>query len=777
LIAPRLPDRYDGILSRAELEGRLVQVDQIVEQMLADPTIASNVAAYREVPARQAEYEDFPERCNLELLAALRSRGIHRLYAHQRDAIDAVLAGRDVVVVTPTASGKTLCYNLPVLDAILADDNARALYVFPTKALSQDQVHELQAIVDTLGAEVKTHTFDGDTPQTVRKAIREAGHIVVTNPDMLHTGVLPHHTRWYRLFENLRYVVVDELHVYRGVFGSHVANVIRRLKRICRYYGSDPLFICCSATIANPAELAERIIEKSVRLVDTNGAPSGKKHVLLYNPPVVNRQLGLRSSSRLAARDVAVTFLRNNVQTIVFSRSRTGVELLLQYLRDAVGSSRRNGVRGYRSGYLPLQRREIERGLRDGSVRAVVATNALELGIDIGALDACVVTGFPGTIASAWQQMGRAGRRSDSSVAVLVFNSSALDQFLATHPDYFFGQPPEAGLIDPNNLLILVSHLKCAAFELPFHDDEHFGVETTADILRFLEENEVLHHRDGVWHWTSDSFPAQEVSLRSAATDNVVIIDRGPPARVVGEIDRSSAPTMLHEEAIYIHEGQQYQVEELDLAEKKAYVTAVDVDYYTDAEQAVKIRVLEVAETSGGKTHGDVEVTYLPTIFKKIKLHTHENVGWGNIYLDEDPFPTTAFWFTVPEHVQALMPRGELETGLRAIAHVLGQVAPVYLMCDPADLAAWSELRATFTLLPTIFLYDRVPGGVGFSARLFRLHRQLLASAGDLVTRCPCEHGCPSCIGPRETEGTNPKLCAIRLLGVFLDEVALPARR
>jgi DEAD/DEAH box helicase domain-containing protein len=755
-----------------------VQVDQIVEQMLADPSIAANIAAYREVPAREAEYQDFPDSTNPSLVAALRLRGVERLYGHQREAIDAVRCGEDTVVVTPTASGKTLCYNVPVLEAVLADANSRALYLFPTKALSQDQVHELHSLVEALGADIKTHTFDGDTPPTARKSIRETGHIVVTNPDMLHTGILPHHTRWYRLFESLRFVVIDELHIYRGVFGSHVANVIRRLRRICRYYGSDPVFICCSATIANPDELAGRIIEKPVRLIDTNGAPSGKKHVVLYNPPVVNRQLGLRASSRLAARDVAMNFLRNNVQTIVFSRSRTGIELLLQYLRDAVGAGRRNAVRGYRSGYLPLQRREIERGLRDGSVRGVVATNALELGIDIGALDACVVTGFPGTIASAWQQMGRAGRRSDSSVAVLVFNSSALDQFLATHPNYFFDRSVEAGLVDPNNLIILVSHVKCAAFELPFEDGERFGVDTTHDILRFLEENEVLHHRDGVWHWTSDAFPAQEVSLRSAAADNVVIIDRGPPARVVGEIDRSSAPTMLHEEAIYVHEGQQYQVETLDLAEKKAYVTAVDVDYYTDAEEAVKIRVLDVAESGAGKSHGEIEVTYLPTIFKKIKLHTHENVGWGHIYLDEDPFPTTAYWITVPESVRAFMPKGELETGLRAVSHVLGQVAPIYLMCDPGDLAVWSEVRSPFTRLPTIFIYDRIPGGVGFSPRLFRLHRQLLGSAGDLVARCPCEHGCPSCIGPREEiSGPNPKLGAIRLVAVFLDEMALPARR
>lgn len=747
-----------------------MQVDQIVEQMLADPRVATNVAAYRELAPRPAHYRDFPDSIDPRLVAALRSRGVEQLYSHQQEATEAVLREENVVVVTPTASGKTVCYNLPVLNAILTDDNTRALYLFPTKALSQDQVTELHALVEILGSDIKTFTYDGDTPQTARKAIRTAGHVVVTNPDMLHTGILPHHTRWFRLFENLRYVVIDELHVYRGVFGSHVANVIRRLKRICRYYGSDPIFICSSATIANPAELAERLLGESVTLIDRNGAPSGRKHVMLYNPPVVNRQLGLRASSRLAARDLAVNFVSNGIQTIVFSRSRTGVELLLGYLRDAVGPGKRETVRGYRSGYLPLQRREIERGIREGAVRAVVATNALELGIDIGALDACVVTGFPGTIASAWQQMGRAGRRADASVAVLVLNSSALDQFLATHADYLFERSPESGLIDPNNLIVLVSHVKCAAFELPFEEGETFGVDATLEILRFLEEGGILHHRDGVWHWTSDSFPAQEVSLRTAATDNVVIIDQGPPARVVGEIDRASAPTMLHEEAIYIHEGQQYQVEILDLEEKKAYVRPVDVDYYTDAEQAVTIRVLEVDESDAGRSHGEVEITYLPTIFKKIRLQTHENVGWGNIHIDEDPFPSTAYWLSLPGRLAESLSRAELESGLRAVSHVLGQVAPLFLMCDPHDLAVWSEIKATFTRLPTIFIYDRVPGGIGFSRRLYRLHRQLLASAGDVVARCSCAHGCPSCIGPRLDTTGNPKMAAIRLLGIFLGE-------
>lgn len=754
-----------------------MHIDEVVGQMLNDPAVAANVAAYREIPARGARYADFPSVIHPRLRDALLTRGIHRLYTHQAGAVDAVLRGENVVVVTPTASGKTLCYNLPALDTILRDETARAMYLFPTKALSQDQVAELHGLVEVLGADIKTYTYDGDTPQTARRAIRSAGHIVVTNPDMLHSGILPHHPRWVRLFENLQFVVIDELHVYRGVFGSHVGNVIRRLKRICRYYGSDPTFICCSATIENPAELAAKLVEEPVTLIDESGAPSGKKHVMLYNPPVVNRQLGLRSSSRHAARDLAARFIANDIQTIVFARSRTAVELLLGYLRDAAGAKRRETVRGYRSGYLPLQRREIERGLRDGSVRGVVATNALELGIDIGALDACVVAGFPGTIASAWQQMGRAGRRNDSSAAVMVATSSPLDQFLVTHPDYFFQRTPEAALIDPNNLIILVSHIKCAAFELPFADEERFGVDTTLEILAFLAENDILHHVDGVWHWMSESFPAQEVSLRTAGAENVVIIEQGPPARVIGEIDRVSAPTMVHEEAIYIHEGQQYQVERLDLDEKKAYVRAVDVDYFTDAEQAVKVNVIDEFESSDDRAYGEVSVTYLPTIFKKIKMHTHENVGWGKIHLDEDTFHTSAYWLTIPTHIAERLPRAEMEAGLLGTAHVLGEVGPLFLMCDPRDIAVWPEVKGTFTSAPTIFMYDRIPGGIGFSKRLYQLHRKLLLNAGQLLTSCPCERGCPSCVGPHDGGGPNAKMCTLRLLGVLLDHgrAQLPA--
>lgn len=745
-----------------------MNADQIVQQLLDDPSFASCVSAYRELPARSGTYVDFPAGLDRRLISALQRRGIQRLYSHQAEAINHVLAGRSVVVVTPTASGKTLCYNVPVVSAIMDDPSARAIYLFPTKALSQDQLAELHSLVDALDIDLKTFTYDGDTPADARRAVRQAGHIVVTNPDMLHTGILPHHTRWHQLFENLRYVVIDELHSYRGVFGSHVANVIRRLRRICRFYGSDPQFICCSATIANPAELAGQLTETDVKLVDGNGAPSGPKHVVLYNPPVTDRRLGIRRSSILSSREIAGTFVGNDVQTIVFGRSRTTVELLLTYLRSDAPPSRRETIRGYRGGYLPGERRAIERGLRDGSVRAVVSTNALELGIDIGGLDACVVTGYPGTIASAWQQIGRAGRTAASSVAVIVAGSSPLDQYVVTHPEYMFDSSPESGLINANNVHVLLSQMKCAAFELPFRDGERFGTaDSVESFLRYLGEAGLLHHVDGAWHWMSDSFPAEEVSLRSAFTDNVVIVDQELPARVIGEIDRTSAPTMVHDEAIYLHGAVQYQVERLDLEEKKAYVRKVDVDYYTDAQLAVKIGVMEVDGRDENRSHGEVAVTYLPTIFKKIKFDTHENVGWGKIHLTEDTMHTRAYWLWIPGAVADALPPAEVETGLTGLAQVLANLAPLYLMCDPRDLRAWAEVKAPFTEAPTIFLYDVIPGGVGFSRRLYEMHETLLSGALDLVSGCPCDRGCPSCVGPQFEGGPNAKLQALRLVDVL----------
>lgn len=744
----------------------------MLEALRADALFMDNVTAWKVLPARPAITRPFPSWMDSRLREALVARGIRELYSHQSESVELIRSGKNVVVVTPTASGKTLCYNLPVLQTVLEDPDSRALYLFPTKALSQDQVEELHGLVEALGEDIKTYTFDGDTPESARRVIRASGHIVVTNPDMLHQGILPHHTRWIKLFENLRYVVIDELHQYRGVFGSHMANLLRRLKRICRHYGSRPQFIFCSATIANPRELAERLLEEPVELVDKNGAPSGEKHFILYNPPVINRQLGLRKSVVHEATRIAERFLAAEVQTIVFARSRLRVEILLSYLRESARKHHipEHRLQGYRGGYLPLERRKIERGLRTGEVLGVVSTNALELGIDIGQLEACVMTGYPGTVASTWQQAGRAGRRQGVSVAILVASSNPTDQYMVTHPDYFFERPPEAGTLDPNNLVVLMSHVKCAAFELPFHEDEVFGVESTPEILEYLREHHVLHLREGKYYWTSDVYPAEEVSLRTASPENVVIVDASSGNQVIGEVDLFSAPLLVHEEAIYLHGGRQYHVDKLDWERRKAYVHEVEVDYYTDAELKTDIGVLETfEERPAGKDSralGEVRVTTLPTMYKKIRFHTHENVGWGRIHLPEMEMHTTAYWWQLsPETEMQLKAEGlNPGEGLKGLAYALNHVAPIFVMCDPSDLRSVPMLRAPHTGKPTIFIYDNYPGGVGLSEKLFHLHEQLVQATLDLIRNCPCVDGCPSCVGPPTEAGTGAKAAAIAFL-------------
>ncbi|WP_213974351.1 DEAD/DEAH box helicase [Tepidanaerobacter acetatoxydans] len=752
-----------------------MNLEQVMDQLKTQERFAKNITCWKVIPEKHGEYEDFPEYLNQKLVSALKKKGIYGLYSHQRKALDEVTAKNNITVVTPTASGKSLCYNLPVLNDLLADKNSRAIYLFPTKALSQDQVSELMNLVNVMGENIKTFTYDGDTPVNARVAIRKDGHIVVTNPDMLHTGILPHHTKWMKLFSNLKYVVIDEIHMYRGIFGSHTANVLRRLKRICRFYGSDPIFICCSATIANPRELAEKITEKSMVLIDHNGAPSGEKNIIFYNPPIVNRQLGIRRSSLLEAKTLALTFLKNKIQTIIFARSRLAVEVLLTYLRDEMKSipGGMNLVKGYRGGYLPKERREIEKGLRDGKIFGVVSTNALELGVDIGNLDASIITGYPGSVASTWQQTGRAGRRNSLSASILVASSSPLDQFIINHPEYFFEASPEHGLINPNNLYILVSHIKCAAFELPFADGETFGKENIYEILDFLEGERILRHVGGRWHWMTESFPAEEVSLRSASAENFVIIDITKDAKVIGEVDQSSAPMMIHEEAIYIHAGQQYQVEKLDYEEKKAYVRKVDVDYYTDANLAVEIKVLDVFRektVDNGKNYvGEVMVTSLATMFKKIKFFTHENLGFGHIHLPPEEMHTTAYWLSIPENINELS-QEEMESGLLGLCNVMVNIAPLYLMCDPKDIRGVVQIRSPFTQKPTIYIYDNFPGGVGFSEKLYNMQEQLLKAARQVIMECNCEDGCPSCVGPYDEVGFGSKKFALKIIkGVLSD--------
>lgn len=749
---------------------RPLRADLVGQALVAELQRRGGIVHSRWLEGQPARHDVWPPGLDERLLAALREQGIARPYTHQREAIEAALARKNVVVVTPTASGKSLCYNVPVLDSILRDPSARALYLFPTKALAQDQLDELLSLVGKLGVDIGVHTYDGDTSAEARRVVRSAAHIVLTNPDMLHTGILPHHTRWTRLFEGLEYVVIDELHLYRGVFGAHVANVIRRLRRICQFYGADPTFILCSATIGNPAELARTLIGEDIVLVDRSGAPTSDRFVILYDPPLVNPQLGIRQSSLLAGRDVVARLLLSGLQTIVFCGSRLRVELLLTYLREALrdrpGAAER--VAGYRGGYLPNERRRIERGLREGSIRGVVATNALELGIDIGSLAASVVVGYPGSVASLWQQFGRAGRRDgEPALSVLITSSNPLDQFLAAHPGFIFDTPAERGLLDPDNLFVLGSHLKCAAFELPFEEGEVFGAHTE-EMLHLLVEDGVLQRAKGRYYWMSESFPAENVSLRTASTDNFVIIEEGPQPRVIGECDRPSAPLLIHEDAIYIHGGQQYQVERLDWDDKKAYVRPVAVDYYTDAELAVDLRVLDAAESvqEGAllSEHGEVALTFLATIFKKVKLRTHENVGWGRIAIPEETMHTMALWFGFGEEATAGLRRQELAAGLEGVAHLARSLAPAHCLCDPRDIGVDVQVRSPHTGLPTLFLYDLVPGGVGLAPRLFEVRRELLAACLETVRACGCRWGCPSCVGAQAEPRSPAKEAATALL-------------
>jgi len=765
------------------------------------------VTAVRRLPARSAEYGPFPDGVEPVLREVLRGRGIEQPYTHQAAAIAHALAGRNVVITTPTASGKTLCYNAPVLSAILRDASTRALYLFPTKALAQDQLAELHELSDQLSRQTEqsigVFTYDGDTPQDARRAIRGRAHVVLSNPDMIHSGILPHHPRWAKLFENLKFVVIDELHAYRGVFGSHLTNVLRRLRRICQHYGSNPAFICSSATIANPRALAEALVEQPFELVSESGAPRGEKFFLFVNPPVVNQQLGIRRSYLAETRRVASEFLKRKLQVIVFTQSRLTTEILTTYLKDDFGGppGTREQIRGYRGGYLPQRRREIEKGLREGSVRAVVSTNALELGIDIGALDVCVMAGYPGTIAATWQRAGRAGRRSSRSAAVLVGSSAPLDQFVVRNPSYFFDAPPEHALINPDNLHILVDHVKCAAFELPFTTSEQYGRHDVQEVLGILEESGLVHRAvgadgEGHWQWTNESYPADAVSLRSISSDNFVVVDTTEGADVIGETSFNSGPSTLHEKAIYLIEGALYQVEKLDFEGRKAYVRRIDCDYYTDAITYTKVTVLETVAVGGSaalddharrdpvhsslQSHGDVHVSSRVVGFKKIKFYTNENVGSGELELPEQQMHTTAYWLTVPAEIMGALPYAadDRRDGVVGLSFAMRQVAQLLLMCDRQDIGISigsgeqgdetdlnrAGFPATISDQPRIFIYDNYPGGIGFSQPLFTMHDDLLARTRALIAGCECEHGCPTCVGPIGNTGPLAKIAALRIL-------------
>ncbi len=841
-----------------------------------DPDTAPNFFAWRTTPARAAQTHPFPTDLPDALRETLSTRGIHSLYSHQLSAWTETRAGKNIILATGTASGKTLSYNLPVLATMLHNHEARALYLFPTKALAQDQlsvISEQLSVLRTLTTDYSslvTGIYDGDTPQANRPSIRKNARIILSNPDMLHTGILPHHVNWADFFSNLKFIVIDEAHTYRGVFGSHVANVIRRLKRVANFYGAKPQFILASATIGNPKELAEKLIEEEVELIDNDGSSRGERHFIIYNPPVTDAALGLRKSALLESVRLTNHLLARDIQSVVFARTRRSVEIILTYLQgtrdQGLGTETANSlvpsssslIRGYRSGYLPHQRREIEQGLRDGSVKTVVATNALELGIDIGGLGAAILVGYPGTIASARQQSGRAGRGDDPALSVMVASPNPLDQFLAHHPEYFFGSSPEMALVNPNHLLILLEHLRCALFELPFQKGEGFGSisdELLDEYLDFLVANQESHFSNDKYYWMKDAYPAANISLRSTSPQSYVLqatADDGRPT-TIGTVDGESAMWMIHPGAIYMHEAQQYFVQELDLENHVAQLVPVGLDYYTEAQRRSEIQVLSVNETSAAqgceKSYGEIQVTTQVAGFRKIRWFTYENLGQEPLDLPPSELQTTGYWLslseatlshlrdagiwsndpndygpdwqkirvavrkrdqfkcqvcgaaeTIREHdvhhktpFRAFIQDGVLNreqanrlenlttlcpschhkveqnvrirSGLGGLGFVLGNLAPLFLMCDPRDLGtftepAWSAVGG----LPSVVLYDLVPAGIGFSQKLFEIHDELMQRAFELVSQCECDDGCPSCVGPGGENGVGGKKETLAIL-------------
>jgi DEAD/DEAH box helicase domain-containing protein len=848
-------------------------IDSIVRSLRSDPRFAPNITAWERIPPREPLLVPPPDGLRSDLRESLRARGIDRLYAHQAEAVEAALRGENVVLATGTASGKTLAYNLPILQAWLEDPSATAIYLFPTKALAQDQAAELARWEQALGAaELGVRLYDGDTPQSRRADTRRSARLLVTNPDMLHLGILPHHTRWAEFLSHLQYVVLDELHVYRGVFGSHMANVLRRLRRVCAFYGASgeqtgPQFLASSATIANPRELAERLTGASVTAIERDSSPRAAKHLILYNPPLADPSLGIRKSYIRESQELAMRLIHAGVQTAVFARTRRTVELLLGFLRDQCAAEGLDpqSVRGYRAGYLPEERRAIEAGLRGGSVRCVVATSALELGVDIGTLGAAVIAGYPGTVASFWQQAGRAGRREEESLAILVASPDPLDQFLMAHPEFLLGRSPEHARINPDNLAILAGHLRCSAFELPFSRGELFGSENVDELLTALAEEGELHQSEsGEVSWVGEDYPAAAISLRTAGTDRVVVqvVEDGRP-RMIGEVDRTAAPSWVHAGAIYLHEGRTYFVDSLDWEAGIALARPIETDYYTQASLSVDLDVLAARDSNEGgvlrRAWGDVHIRSHAVAFRQLRRATGETIGNGEIDLPANEFTTVGCWLWIaPESVQDFegeareilaltLPNDygpswpearraarerdgfrcahcgapELEgrehdvhhripfrsfgytpgrneehlranalenlttlcaechqrveaqqgthTALGGLAHALHNLAPLLLMCDARDLGVTVDLRGKETGGPTVMFYDNLPEGLGLSEELYASLPDLLASAAALIRDCPCQFGCPACVGP-VAPGAGPVKRAAGRLAEILGE-------
>jgi len=859
-----------------------MSVTKLIRQWNADPSVSYNFCAKHEIEATDGVFVPFPTQIHPKLVKILRGHGIDNLYSHQAKAWYLLHEGGNITIITGTSSGKSLCYNLPVLDQIIKHKNSTALYIFPTKALSHDQAKSLNNLADLLVEDISspahaalsiskhlqilTGIYDGDTPKSKRKAIRNTADIVFTNPDMLHLGILPQHSLWHQFFSNLKFIVIDEIHIYRGVFGSHVANVIRRLKRIANFYHSKPQFILTSATIANPIGFSEKLIEEKVTLINQDGSPHSKKSFYLYNPPIIDQGLGLRRSATSESIRLAEDLLTYDVQSIIFARSRRAVELILSYLRDVISSNESttpHAIRGYRSGYLPKLRREIEKGIKEGTVKIVVSTNALELGIDIGGMGAVIIVGFPGTIAATMQQAGRAGRQKDEALAILVLTSNPLDQFLSKHPEYLFDRSPEHVLINPDNLLILLSHIKCATFEIPFKAGENFGnlsTTTLQEYLDFLSDEARCVHKSGAnYYWMSSSYPSQSVSLRSTGTNNILLQEVQEQSdnniskvHTIGVIEKNSALWMTHPNAIYLHEGKSFLVDNLDLKTNIASLIPVTVDYFTQSIKETNIILREIITqrtvTNGTINYGEINVTSQVVGYKKIKWQTHEILDTTEIEMPPTQLMTVAYWLTIDQSVaERLREQGlwlndtnkyganwstqkyrarlrdnficqvcgkveedkahdvhhikpfkmfssfktanrldnlitlcsschkqaeinvRIRSGLAGLAYVFEHLAPLFLMCDLKDIGVHFDTKSPITDgSPTIFIYDQIPAGLGFSKYIYEIHDELVKRSYESVTSCECQNGCPSCIGPGGIQELGGKRETIAILSELL---------
>ena len=743
-----------------------MEAEAFVQRLRKQKFFRDQIAHLETLPERPAAYGELVDGLNPAVQAALAEQGIHRLYCHQSDAIRVVRDGRNVVIVTGTASGKTLCYNIPVVERLLQDSMATMLFIYPTKALAQDQLRGLgQFRTEGQDAGFLAGTYDGDTPQNLRRKLRDAGNVILTNPDMLHQGILPQHARWNRFFTHLNYVVIDEVHAYRGVFGSHLANVLRRLRRICRHYGASPQFICCSATIANPKEHAERITGEAMDLVSNDGSPRGPKRFALWNPPPLEtaargspdqwRVGGDRRSSLWEAVHLMAALVKEGVQTIAFVRTRLAAELIFKNCRDLLRPVSRklaNAIHAYRGGYLPEERRAIERKLVSKEILGVASTNALELGIDIGSLDACVLVGYPGTIASLWQQAGRAGRGLEPSLVFFVAQNSPIDQYLMTHSDYLFAQSPEQAVVDPDNPHIAIGHLKCAAHELPLGnaDAERFGPYASV-VLELLEEDESLRHIEDHWYWARSEYPAADVNLRNIAGPVYTIQDESEGERVIGTMDEMSALAQLHDHAVYLHGADTYFVSRLDLEQKIAFVERRDLDYYTQSVQTSQVRIDEVEEErewqGAALGFGDVTVTTSIPMFKKIRFHSRDSLGFEKLELPPQSLETVAMWFSPPQELAERMTTGKMvvSEALIGMANVLVEVAPIFVMCDPQDIG--TVVNSSCLKRDALFLHDRYPGGLGYARRCLERIGEIMQTIRDVIQECGCEDGCPSCVG------------------------------